>query len=172
MGSTDESFSNTGGTRWACSHRAVLAWPQSLWFFQARGLVAVGQRLAPLSEARTPSSPGRELSRIVFRCGDVFPGVTVGKWPSGSPLGVACVALCCFQQEDVQVLGIKYRVKSRCDFGPPGVSTHHPSECAVGARSARLREATRRREMLNLPVVHAAPVHVERRRPLVEWQSW
>ena len=53
----------------------------------------------------------------------------------GESLSVARVSPCCFRQEDVQGdPGIKYRVKSRCDFKPPGVpcTTHSSVSWAPG----------------------------------------
>ena len=70
----------------------------------------MGQRLAPLSKARTPNPRGK-LSRFV-PCGDVF-GVAVAESPVGCLGHLArggpsmcsvydCVAPCCLHQEDVQ----------------------------------------------------------------------
>ena len=49
--------------------------------FQAGGLIAVGQRLAPLSKASTPlPHPGEKLSRN-FSVVVTFFGVSVAEWP-------------------------------------------------------------------------------------------
>ena len=106
--------------------------------------VPVGQRLAPLSQART-SHLGRKLSRMFFPMG-TFSAPNGMSWAfgKGSPLRdvvVHCTAVCS------PVLWDFDQVESRCDFGPPTVA-HHPLECDVGARSVHLREKRMQRSSL------------------------
>ena len=94
--------------------------PVGRWLPQALGLIAVGQRLAPLSRARTPLSQGKRWS-CFFCCGDLW-GPTFLVWihadvPVSPP--------------QRQVVGSRSRVRRRrvhcsrgdrrCSHGPDGV---------------------------------------------------